>query len=461
LDIIISDDGKKVNKLYLYETKKAGIHEIYEEIPTGLIKLHKRDLEDIDKFYYRILERFEKKKEERISSIRIFKEKAIDLINEYYVDIEELPLDLLLMKGLNLLQKFIELNLVIIYPEPDIFKFFKELIPFLNGIRIKDLFGVLYNLLPEFNYSFVIGFQELQIVLHIQKIILSKKDKPYLRLKIISQNELGINLNSLNKREILETINKHLGTEKAYYLNQKDVTSILIDIFHLPINLKEDDLKFIIQKILFGYRSYENHWYMNPKPILYNNLIRFLLRLLGLNLNLKKFSHWALPEFISALLSSHFGLNSKIILIFTNVAKHKNLRLNSTEYIGKVAKQIFLLEIENRTITNIEKVKKEKLTITEKTDSLESIRSKMSEEFGFISNIIILDKLLLQNFIKILVFEHSKFAPLRKIKMLKMFKDQRYFYIFPELPLYKLLQKKRPISFLKLILPILIDKHEF
>lgn len=461
LDIIISNDGKDVKKLYFYETKKAGIHEIFEEMPTNLIKLHRKDLEDVDKFYYRILERFVKKKEARISSIRIFKEKAIDYINEYYVDIEDLPLDLLLVKGLNLLQKVFEQDLVIIYPEPDVFKFLKEILTFLNGIEIKNLFRLLYNLLPEFNYSFVFGSKELIVILHVQKIILSKKDKPYLRFKIISQNEVGINLNGLDKSGLLEAINKHLGTKKAYYLNQKDITSILIDLFHLPINLKGDDLQFIIQKILFGYRSYENHWYIAPKPILYNNLIRFLLRLLGLNLNLRKFSHWAIPEFFSTLLSNYFGLNSKILIIFTNVAEHKNLKIKTTEYLGKVAKHLILLEIENSTLIKIETIKKEKLIINAETGSFESIISNFSEKFGFISNIIILDKLLLQNFIRIFIFEHSKFAPFVKIRTLKMFKNQKYFYMFPELPLYKLMQKKRMVSFLKLIIPILIDKHEF
>ena len=120
-----------------------------------------------------------------------------------------------------------------------------------------------------------------------------------------------------------------------------------------------------------------------------------------------------------------------------------------------------MLEIENSTLIKIETIKKEKLIINAETGSFESIISNFSEKFGFISNIIILDKLLLQNFIRIFIFEHSKFAPFTKIRTLKMFKNQKYFYMFPELPLYKLMQKKRMVSFLKLIIPILIDKHEF
>ena len=39
LDIIISDDGKKIIKSYLYKTKKAGIHESIEIFPYDIITL--------------------------------------------------------------------------------------------------------------------------------------------------------------------------------------------------------------------------------------------------------------------------------------------------------------------------------------------------------------------------------------------------------------------------------------
>ena len=136
--------------------------------------------------------------------------------------------------------------------------------------------------------------------------------------------------------------------------------------------------------------------------------------------------------------------------------------MKTAESLKKVAEHLFLLEIENRTIVKIETIKKEKLmSLDGETDSIELIRANISEKFGYISNIIILDKFLLQSFIRIFIFEHSKFAPLTKLRTLKMFKNQKYFYMFPELPLYKLIQKKKMLSFLKLILPILIDKHEF
>ena len=50
---------------------------------------------------------------------------------------------------------------------------------------------------------------------------------------------------------------------------------------------------------------------------------------------------------------------------------------------------------------------------------------------------------------------------LRKLKSFKMMKQNYYFNIFPEVPLISLIKKKGLKFFIKNLLPILIDKHEF
>jgi len=140
VDIIITDDNKEVLGQYLFETKKAGIHEKIEKLPIDFFKFHRKDLEDIDRFYDRILDMMVKKKSIRVSSIRIFKKTAIDLINQHYVDMKDLPFDILIMNALDLVQKLFEQELVEIYPEPNSIKFIKEFIAFLNGVKLKKLF---------------------------------------------------------------------------------------------------------------------------------------------------------------------------------------------------------------------------------------------------------------------------------------------------------------------------------
>ncbi|MHA1933325.1 MAG: hypothetical protein ACW96X_12330 [Promethearchaeota archaeon] len=461
LDIIISNDGKNIINLYLYETKKAGIHVSIEKLTHDIIKFPKKGLEDSNKFYSRILEGMEKKKGIRISSIRIIKEKAIDYINQYCVNIEDSPLDLLLSEGFELIQKLIEEDLFILYPEPNLFRYLKELIIFLNGRRLSSFFRLIYTLLPEFNIGFILGAESLKVILHLQKLEVSKTEVAYLRLKLLIPDELGISTDISDKDETLRIVQQQLQTDKAYYLNQIDIISLFTELINFPVKMKEENLKLLFQKILFGFRSFENHWHLKPRPVVYNNLLRFLIRLFGFNLNLRKISHWAVPELIFNIIRNNLGLNSKILIIISDISRFKKLDFSNFTYLEKVAKYLFILEIENSTLIQIHSVQKEDLIMEEEIESLETIRLKFSEKYGYLSNIIILDKVLLQNLINNFVFEHSKIAPRSKIRTLKILKNPKFFYMFPELPPFKLIKKKGTISLIKLLLPIIIDKHEF
>jgi hypothetical protein len=461
LDIIISNDGKNVINLFLYETKKAGIHESIEKLQHDIIKFHKKDLADIRRFYGRILDGIVKKKGIRVSSIRIFKEKAIEYINEYCVDIEDSPFDILLSEGFDLIQKLLEQDLFIVYPEPNIFRYLKELIIFLNGRRLSSLFRLFYKLLPEFNIAFIFDSGDLIVILHLQKLKVSYSETPYLRLKLMIPEELGINNDITDKYKFLRLIQQHLQTDNAYFLNQFDVISLLTEIINSPVKLKGENLSLLFQMILFGLRSFEDHWYLSPKPLIYNNLVRFVIRLFGFNLNLRKISHWAIPDLIFNIIKNNFGLNSKILVIISDITNLKKPNFSNFKYLEKAAKHLLVVEIENSTLVQLHSVQKEDLIIENEIVSLESIRLKFSEKYGYLSNVIILDKLLLQSLIKNFIFEHSKIAPRSKIRTLKMLRKPKFFYMFPELPPYKLIKKKRTISFIKLILPIIIDKHEF
>ncbi|GAG77184.1 unnamed protein product, partial [marine sediment metagenome] len=297
-------------------------------------------------------------------------------------------------------------------------------------------------LLPEFNIAFILGAEDLTIILHLQKLEVSKSDTSYLRLKLIIPEEIGISNDISDKNEIIRLVQQHLQTDKAYYLNQINIISLLTEIINLPVKVRGDSLNLLIQKILFGFRSFESLWYLSPRPAVYNTLLRFLLRLFGFNLNLRKLSHWAIPELISSIIGNNLGLNSKILLIISDISNFKKLNFSNFKYLEKAAKYLFVVEIENNKLVQIYSVKKEELIIEKELESLESIRLKLSERYGYLSNIIIVDKILLQSLIKNFMFEHSKIAPRSKIKTLKMLKKPRFFYMFPELPPYQLIKKK-------------------
>ena len=237
---------------------------------------------------------------------------------------------------------------------------------------------------------------------------------------------------------------------------------MVTEISNLSANVKKENLFLILQKLLFGYRNFEKFWFLKPKPVIYNNSLRFITRLLGFNVNLRKLSHWAIPDLISNLFDSWLGLNSQILIILTDIQQSKNLNLKNFNYLRTVSEYSLLIEIENKTLTKINSINKEDLfNSTTEIKSLESIRYNLSEKFGFLTTIIIIDRQLVQKFINHFIFEQSKYSPLSKVKTLKMLKKQKFFSLFPEIPPYTLLKKKGAISFLKLVLPILIDKHEF
>jgi len=122
LDIIISEVDKK-NKilgLYLYKTKKAGIHETVETLPNNLIRIKSLEIEKLDEVFNKVQDAIIKEKEFRISSIRLFKKEAIDLINKHCERIEEISIYEFIERFMDLIQRIITENLILIYPEPEV-----------------------------------------------------------------------------------------------------------------------------------------------------------------------------------------------------------------------------------------------------------------------------------------------------------------------------------------------------
>jgi hypothetical protein len=460
LDIIVSDKKNKIIGSYLYKTKKSGIHETVEPIPNGIIRIKSVNIDSLDEIFNNVQNQIMKEKGIRISSIRLFKKEAIDLINKHCENIEIISLYQFFIRILDLIQKLFEKDLFFIYPEPTVFNFLKGSLTLLNQVQLKNLFKFIEDLLPKFNTFILLDGDIIKTIIHLQKE-LSKSGKSNISLKILTLEDLNINLDNLNIKNTLKKIQKKLKTKNGYYLYQKDIISITSDLFELSIPLKKDHIQFLLQKVLFGYRSYENHWSMVPRPILYNNLVRFIIRLFGFNINLKKLSHWAIPDLIFNYIDFYIGLNSRILFIITDLKRSKREKMPQDNLLKDTCKHIFYLEFEESTLKEVKVFNSEELFPDTYFNSLDSIKKIISEKCGAPSTIIVLDKLLLQKIVENFIFRHSKSLFYPRLKTLKMLKNKKYLTIYPEFPPYKLLNKKGTISLLKLILPILIDKHEF
>ncbi len=461
LDIIITETEKKnkILRTYLYKTKKAGIHETIESLPEGMLRIKSFDSEELDDIFNKIQNALIKERGIQISSIRIFKEEAIELINTYCENVPSLSINEFLEQIIDLIQELIQKNLIFIYPEPIIFKFFKQILKIFENIKFQKLFKFIEQALPQFSISLFLDSSHFKLVILLQKI-LSKSRKSELSMQFFTLEELNIKQDELNINEILNYIQNKLKTEKVYYLKQNDLISYISEFFELSIVMNEKNLKFLLQKALFGYRTFEKHWNMVPRPRIYNTFIRFLIRLTGFNLNLKKVSHWAIPDLIFNYVDFYFGLNSKVLFLITDQNRYKKGKFSQENFLKNTCISSFLLEIENSELKKLRFIDK-KFLFSAINSSLSSIRDTIESNFGIITGIIVFDKFLIQTMLKSFFLRHSKFSFLSRFKILKLLKNERYFRMIPEYPFYEIIRKKRTISFLKLLLPILIDKHEF
>ncbi|MFX0043902.1 MAG: hypothetical protein ACFE8L_13400 [Candidatus Hodarchaeota archaeon] len=461
LDLIISEEDirNKTIGLYLYPTQKAGIHEKIEKLPIDTIKIKEKDLEDFDELFTNLQKTIWKRKGIRISSFRLFKTNAIKLINTYSEPIETLSNYEFIKRFLDLIQDLIENNLFCIYPEPNVYRLLKNFIILLNGIKLSKIFELLNEFTPVFNLLFILNSNNLVLASQIQKRI-TKPNISEILIKVDKIDEFRVKNDPSNIYNIMIEKKSEFKVDNVIYLNQNDIISFFSELSDLEIPLNKDNVNLIIQKFLYGYRRFEDRWNIAPRPTIYNIFRRFIFRLFGFNLNLKKISHWTIPELLSNSINIYFGLNSKILVFLTNIQNYKNLNLKTIDYLKVASENIFLLEIENSSLTKIIPIKKSNL-LSGKIESPELIRSKISETYGFISSILIIDKYLLMKVLELFVFKLTKFSPIKKLKVLKLFKQKSYFNMYPELPIYRLFNQKRITSFLRLILPILIDKHEF
>jgi hypothetical protein len=459
LDIIIQEIDKKnkIIKSFLYETNKPGIHETVELIPEKFLKIKNIEFEKIDDIFDKAQKALLKEKHIQISSIRIFRKEAITLINEHCKNIEDLSINEFFHQSLDLLQNIFEKDLIFIYPEPIVINFIRNFLSLLNQVRFNSIFEFIEEGVPEFNISIIIEGKTTKIIALVQNTI-QKNKRSNLKLNFFTPTELGINAGDSDIKSILNLIQDKIHSEKVYFFKENDILTYISDIFELLFPLKKDNLSFLFQKALFGYRSFETHWDMVPKPKIYKILIRFLIRLLGFNLNLKKISHWAIPEAISTNIDFFFGLNSKILIFITDLDRTKKVK---TQDIKNTCLYSFFLEFEDSTLKRIRKIETDKLFQKINSDSLKSISDASIEMLGRPSTIIILDKKLLQEIIKNLIFEHSKFSFIPKFKTLKLLKNEKYFTMYPEFPFFRLIKKKSSLSLFKLVLPIVIDKFEF
>ena len=454
LDIIVSDFDidNIVFGVYLYKTNKPGVHETVEILPNDLVGIKQENLGDIKEIFNKFQSMILKDHGVKINSIRLIKKRGLDLINSHYGKISNSTNSDIFRSFLDLMQISLNDNLLAMYPEPYILKFLRNNVSLLKGIKLSSIFAFIEDLIPSFNVLVAIASNQLSIGINLKKIE-SKTINSDIEVKILPIEREDYDLNSSGLLTDIKIAQQTFMVNSVFNINLNGILKYLSELFENEIPFDKEILRLLFQKFLYGIRSYDLHWSMYPKPKAFNTLIRFLIRLLGIDLNLKKLSHWAIPDYIFGLFDTFVGLNAKILLIITS--NKKNSDINNQTPIT------ILLEIEKGSLTKVKNITEKELLSRIDQKSLDSIRFAYSEKFGFISNILILDKNLIKAILNTFIFKFNKISLFSILKVLKMLKKPQIFQIYPEIPPYSLLKRKNSVFFLKDLLKIVIDKHNF
>ncbi len=449
LDIIITNDKEKILDTILYETKEPGVPISYEKLNTNIIKSRKFSTENLEESFFNIQKRVLKKKELRISHIRIFKEEFIEILNKYLTKLDDLSFHEFFISLLEIIEKSIREKLLFISPKPNLLSFLEDFLQFFNHFHLTTIFELLFRNISKGNcvvifYSRVFSF--------IVKLNMKSTKKVKNCIKIFNPRDLEIEFDKLEKHEILKKVNMKFKNNPTYLIEQGQILRILNELFEFEFPIQKEKLNLFLQKLLFQFRSFQSNWYRYPPPKTYRAFYRFFIRLFGFNYNLKKISHWAIPELLykSDLI---FGMNSKIVLILSNLNPEKEPKKNNNVVI--------LLKTENNAITNIYYPSVNNLEEKNTKISIKTIRNELSTEYGYINIVIKIDKFLIDLIMQNFILKFTKFQIFSKLKTIRAIKDEKYLSMYPEIPIYKFIKKSNSLRIFKTILPILIDKHEF
>lgn len=437
-DIILSDYDidNLVLASYIYETKVAGIHKKVIHLPKNTFSIKKNDINNIEGLFTKIQETIIKEKGIKIMSIRIFKKRAIDLINSHCDNLKKKSFNEFINSLLDLAQKCIENELIILYPESNLLRFMRELISIFHNIKFSSIYDLINNICPNYKHMILFNGKPISFICSIEKES-HNNNLEFLRNDILSKSLGESKLSKLREKYKVESV---LSLDLNTLVNSFD------EVFELDVPMKINQLKLLSQKILFGLRSFETHWMMEPRPKIYNVLIRYFIRLIGLNINMRKLSHWNLPECIFNLFNSNIGLDSKILILLTN-NRNNNI------------KNAIVLQFLNGSLMKISYVNK--TDVIGKNLDIKEIYSDLIENEKNIDFIFKFDIDLIKEIIEKCIIKISKISIFKLYRVLKIARKPEYFEVYPNLPIYELFKSKSSFSLLKLLLPIIVDKHEF
>ncbi|GAG36807.1 unnamed protein product, partial [marine sediment metagenome] len=223
----------------------------------------------------------------KINSIRIIKKRGLDLFNGHYEKISNSTNSDIFRNFLDLMQISLSGNLIAMYPEPNIFKFLRNSLSLLEGVRLSSIFAFIEELIPPFNVLVAAVSNQLSFGINLKKIETNKINSD-IEVKLLPIEREDYDINSYGLLTNIKIAQQTFMVENVYNINFNVILEFLSELFENEIPFNKEILRLFFQKFLYGIRAYDLHWSMYPKPKTFSPLIRFLIRLLGIDLNLQK-----------------------------------------------------------------------------------------------------------------------------------------------------------------------------
>lgn len=220
----------------------------------------------------------------------------------------------------------------------------------------------------------------------------------------------------------------------------------------------------LASKVLFGYRSFEALWNIAPYPLSQNAAVRFLLRVLGFNFNIKKISYWAFPILLYEYAGFFVGKTERFALVYCDQAK--GAPLIDPRGFGLTLQDGFL-----RDVTPLPEAVTEAAHLTAMeykqhgyNHLCKQLKADLLAAGTFVNRVIVVQRAVARRVVKNVLFDINSTSPFRWFRLvgtIRRLKNSKKFASYPVNPLFLKFTDTGSVKQGKQLLKLLVDKHEF
>ena len=473
---LIVDDNDRISNCTLHKSNKDGMYIEATKIEVDTLPNLSTNLKNVKEIYNIFRVWVKKTYIVDIGNIRII---PLAVINDF-VSIHEkyfkngVNNGFLKMIGeyFDVLVKNRNQQLLLCYPPSPVVDFLTKFYEYFENFSYYDLMKAFRRYLPKSKMTVTFRLKEdsafLSYFINISQSRITFQFIPipdYISSKFRSYKTEEI---------ILKFLKKDCNIKLNLIFQLKDIKELIFELIQSQFPLQKDRLILIEEKFLNFYRNIGIPWDMSPKPYIYNNNIRFWIYFLGFYINPRKLSFWSIPTLLQSFFSMFFNLSGDILFITSkklpNLMKTQKIDklygfdvsmndgvVEKIQYIHDNELQNIIRAIRNK---NLEHSKGD----NNKKSILSQIRTEFSDKIRFASSIVWISDGMISKLFNILLIDFhqpNRFSGRKLVNILRLFRKNQNFSVFPENPLYKRIKKQNSLQFLKSLTPIFTDLHEF